>query len=59
MLLNQEKITDAGREFELALRLDPRYAKAHAGVGLVKAYQGDFAGGFGCDQAGGKARPEQ
>ena len=45
-LLDQEKFADAGREFELALRLDPRYAKAHAGIGLVKAYQGDFTGGL-------------
>ncbi|MDP1989484.1 MAG: S-layer homology domain-containing protein, partial [Syntrophales bacterium] len=46
ILLNQEKFADAGREFELALRLDPHNAKAHAGVGLVKAYHGDFTGGF-------------
>ena len=39
-LLDQEKYADAGREFDLALRLDPRYAKASAGAGLVKAYQG-------------------
>jgi tetratricopeptide (TPR) repeat protein len=45
-LLDQEKFADAGREFELALELDPRYAKAHAGTGLVKAYQGDFTGGL-------------
>jgi tetratricopeptide (TPR) repeat protein len=45
-LLDQEKLTDAGREFELALRLDPRYSMAHAGAGLVKAYQGDFKGAF-------------
>lgn len=45
-LLNQEKYVDAGREFELALRLDPRYSKAHAGIGLVKAYQNDFTGGL-------------
>ncbi|MCX5839051.1 MAG: hypothetical protein NTW71_11115 [Deltaproteobacteria bacterium] len=45
-LLDQEKFAEAGREFELALRLDPRYAKAHAGTGLVKAYQGDFTGGL-------------
>lgn len=44
-LLNQEKFTDAGREFDLALKLDPRYSRAHAGKGLVKAYQGDFTGG--------------
>ena len=41
-LLAQDKFDDAGREFELALRLDPRYAKALAGSGLVKAYGGDF-----------------
>ena len=46
VLLNQEKFADAGREFELALRLDPHNAKAHAGVGLVKSYHGDFAGGY-------------
>ncbi|MFZ4436866.1 MAG: tetratricopeptide repeat protein [Syntrophales bacterium] len=45
-LLNQEKFVDAGREFELALRLDPGYAKAHVGIGLVKAYQKDFTGGL-------------
>ncbi|MDA8126845.1 MAG: S-layer homology domain-containing protein [Deltaproteobacteria bacterium] len=45
-LLQQEKWADAAREFELALRLDPRYAKAHAGVALAKAYQQDFAGAF-------------
>ncbi len=45
-LLNQEKFADAGREFDLALRLEPRYSKAHAGVGLVKAYQSDFEGGL-------------
>lgn len=46
VLLNQEKFADAGREFELALRLDPHNAKAHAGMGLVKSYHGDFAGGY-------------
>ncbi|MBA4421751.1 MAG: hypothetical protein C0390_01470 [Syntrophus sp. (in: bacteria)] len=46
VLLNQEKFADAGREFELALRLDQENSKAHAGTGLVKAYHGDFAGGF-------------
>ena len=45
-LLNQEKFADAGREFDLALRLDPLYARAHAGIGLVKACQGDFTGGL-------------
>ena len=45
-LLDQEKFADAGREFELALRLDPRYSKAQAGTGLVKAYQGNFKEAF-------------
>jgi tetratricopeptide (TPR) repeat protein len=45
-LIQQEKWVDAGREFALALRLDPRYAKAHAGVALSKAYQQDFIGAF-------------
>ena len=54
VLLNQEKFADAGRELELALRLDPYNAKAHAGVGLVKAYHGDFAGGFDAIKQAGK-----
>jgi tetratricopeptide (TPR) repeat protein len=45
-LLNQEKFADAGREFELALQLNSRYARARAGAGLVKACQGDFTGGL-------------
>lgn len=46
VLLGQEKFADAGREFEFALRLDPHHPKARAGAGLIKAYGGDFAGGF-------------
>jgi tetratricopeptide (TPR) repeat protein len=45
-LLNQEKFGDAQREFGLAIELDPKYAKAHAGVGLARAYQADYKGGF-------------
>jgi tetratricopeptide (TPR) repeat protein len=45
-LLNLEKYDDARREFELALRLDPRYARALTGVGITRAYQGDFTGGL-------------
>jgi len=45
-LLEQEKYAAAGYEFELALRLDQDYSRAHAGAGLVKAYQGDFKGAF-------------
>ena len=39
-LLLQEKCADAGREFALALKLDPGYAKAAAGAGMVKACRG-------------------
>ena len=59
-LLNQEKYADAAREFELALRLDPRYARALTGTGLVKAYQGDFTGGLDAlKQAEKHARSDQ
>lgn len=47
VLLQQEKFADAGREFDLALQADSQSAKAHAGMGLVKAYHGDFNGGMG------------
>lgn len=51
-LLNQEKYGDAQREFELAIELDPNYAKGYAGVGLAKAYQTDYRSGFdGLDKA--------
>jgi tetratricopeptide (TPR) repeat protein len=43
-LLLQEKCADAGREFTLALKLDPGYAKAAVGAGMVKACRGDFGG---------------
>jgi hypothetical protein len=59
-LLQQEKYADAGREFELALKLDPRYAKATAGAGLVKACRGDFAGAReSIDQAEKHARSDE
>jgi len=38
-LLNQGKYADAQREFELAIELNPKYSKAYAGIGLVKAYK--------------------
>lgn len=59
-LLNQGKIADAGREFELALRLEPHSAEAHAGVALVSAHGANFqearrlverAGGYVRDDA--------
>ncbi len=43
-LLDQEKYSDAQREFELAIQLSPKYSKAYAGTGLVKAYQKDYKG---------------
>jgi tetratricopeptide (TPR) repeat protein len=59
-LLNQEKFGDAQREFELAMELDPRYAKAQAGIGLVKAYQSDYKGGFAAlDKAWGYAKTDE
>jgi len=41
-LLDQEKYSDAQREFELALQLDDKYSKAYIGIGLVKTYTADF-----------------
>jgi tetratricopeptide (TPR) repeat protein len=45
-LLNQEKYDDAAREFELALKLDPRFANAHTGIALVRAYQANYTAAF-------------
>lgn len=45
-LLDQEKFGDAQLSFGLATELDPKYAKAHAGFGLARAYQADYQGGF-------------
>lgn len=45
-LLNQGKYRDAQREFELAIQLNQKYSKAYAGIGLVKAYKGDFESAF-------------
>ncbi|MDD5234514.1 MAG: hypothetical protein PHG91_14070, partial [Syntrophales bacterium] len=44
--LNQAKYIEAQREFNLAIELDPKFSQAHAGAGLVKAYQGDFKAAF-------------
>ncbi|MBA4398220.1 MAG: hypothetical protein C0394_12670 [Syntrophus sp. (in: bacteria)] len=41
-LLDQEKFGDGQRSFELAIELEPGYARAHAGIGLVKAHQADY-----------------
>lgn len=45
-LLDQEKFSAAGYEFERALKMDPRYSRAHTGAGLVNAFRGDFKGAF-------------
>src|SRR5574340_1227242 len=45
-LIEQAKYADADREFDLAIQLDPQYAKAFAGKGLAQAYQRDFNAEF-------------
>lgn len=42
-LLDNGKIDAAFYEFNRARELDPEYAPAHMGLGLVAAYRGDFA----------------
>lgn len=42
--IDQGKYADAQAEFDRAVQLDPKFSKAYAGNGLVKAYQGDFKG---------------
>ncbi len=44
--INQEKYADAQREFELALQLDPKFSRGHAGMGIVKAYLRDYKTAF-------------
>lgn len=41
-LLDQAKYSDAEREFELAVQLDPKYSKAYTGIALVKTATADF-----------------
>jgi Tfp pilus assembly protein PilF len=45
-LLEKGKLTDAEREFTLAMELDPEYAPAHRGLGIVLGYQGDSKAAF-------------
>lgn len=45
-LLASEKIDVAFYEFNRARELDPEYAPAYMGLGLVEAYRGDFASGL-------------
>lgn len=44
--LDEGKLTDAQREFDLALQLNRKYSQAHAGAALVKAFQNDFKAAF-------------
>jgi hypothetical protein len=46
-LLDQAKYSDAQREFDLAVQLDPKYSKAYTGIALVKTYIGDFHDAWG------------
>ena len=45
-LLNQGQLYGAGREFELALELDPKCSPAYCGKGLVLGPKMDFEGAF-------------
>ncbi len=44
--VDQGKYAEAQREFELAVQLDPKFSKAHAGLGIVKAYQKEYKAAF-------------
>jgi tetratricopeptide (TPR) repeat protein len=45
-LLKKERLDDAQREFEIALRLKPDYSPAHRGMGLVHGMKGEFGPAF-------------
>lgn len=45
-LIDQEKYSDAEREFTLALELNDKYSKAYTGMGLAKAYQRNYTAAF-------------
>jgi tetratricopeptide (TPR) repeat protein len=45
-LLDQGKYAAAQAEFDRSIQLAPKFSKAYAGNGLVKAYQGDSRGAF-------------
>jgi Tfp pilus assembly protein PilF len=42
-LLDQEKYSDARREFEMATQLDAKYSKAYTGMSLVNIYTGNLS----------------
>lgn len=45
--LKKERLTDAQREFEQALALDPQSSQAFRGMGLAAGKKGDFTHAFG------------
>jgi len=45
-LLDQEKYAAAREEFDRSIQLAPKFSKAYAGNGLVKAYEGDSKAAF-------------
>jgi tetratricopeptide (TPR) repeat protein len=45
-LLRMDRTGDAEREFEQALRIDPRCSGAYIGIGWVKGRRGDFSAAF-------------
>jgi tetratricopeptide (TPR) repeat protein len=45
-LLKMERIDDAQREFEQALRLDPKCSGAYRGIGWIEGRKGDFSAAF-------------
>jgi len=45
-LLEKGKLADAEREFDLAMELEPEYAPAHRGLGIVSGYRGDWKNAF-------------
>jgi len=53
-LLDQARYVDAQQSFNLAIQLDPKYAKAYAGSGLANAYQQDFSAAFEMMKKAGK-----
>jgi tetratricopeptide (TPR) repeat protein len=46
VMMNQGKLDDASREFDLARELNQQEVKSFAGTALIKAYQGDFESAF-------------
>ena len=44
--LDKGEYDNALLEFESAKALEPKYSRAYMGIGLVKAYQGDFGAAF-------------